>query len=71
MVEKTIFVHHEKLTSLIENMFLKAGMNEKDSNYHANSIVQTNLWGIDSHGVLRIPTYIKRIKSKAININPN
>lgn len=30
-----------------------------------------NLWGIDSHGVLRLPIYVKRLKSGACNPKPN
>src|SRR5262249_12874476 len=37
----------------------------------ANSLVWANLRGVDSHGVLRIPGYIERLKSKAINPAPD
>lgn len=36
----------------------------------ARSLVWANLRGVDSHGVLRIPGYIERLKSGAINAAP-
>jgi ureidoglycolate dehydrogenase (NAD+) len=36
----------------------------------AKSLVWANLRGTDSHGVLRIPSYIDRLKVKAINPSP-
>ena len=37
----------------------------------AKSLVWANLRGVDSHGVLRIPGYIERLKTNAINPTPN
>src|SRR5262245_8560353 len=37
----------------------------------AKSLVWANLRGVDSHGVLRIPTYLPRLKKKTINPTPN
>jgi ureidoglycolate dehydrogenase (NAD+) len=37
----------------------------------AKSLVWANLRGVDSHGVLRIPGYIERLKTKAINPTPD
>src|SRR4029077_7776806 len=37
----------------------------------AKSLVWASLRGVDSHGVLRIPSYIDRLKKKLINPAPN
>jgi ureidoglycolate dehydrogenase (NAD+) len=37
----------------------------------ARSLVWANLRGVDSHGVLRIPSYIERLRAKAMNANPD
>ena len=37
----------------------------------ARSLVWANLRGVDSHGVLRIPGYIERLKTKTINPAPD
>jgi LDH2 family malate/lactate/ureidoglycolate dehydrogenase len=46
-------------------------MPPEDARYHAQALVQSNLWGIDSHGVLRAPIYLKRLRSRAINPQPD
>lgn len=66
---KTISAH--TLTQYVTGLFHRAGLNDTDAEFHAQALVQTNLWGIDSHGVLRVPIYIKRIRSGAINPTPN
>ena len=37
----------------------------------ARSLVWANLRGVDSHGVLRIPSYVDRLKKKLINPTPD
>lgn len=36
----------------------------------AQSLVQANLWGVDSHGVTRMAIYVKRLRKKLVNPNP-
>ena len=36
----------------------------------AESLVQANLWGVDSHGVIKMAIYVKRLRKKLINPNP-
>ncbi len=52
-------------------LFASTGMVEEDADTCADCLVQTNLWGIDSHGVLRVPIYIKRLRSGAMNKEPD
>ncbi len=58
------------LYDFVYQLFAKTGMVEKDAETCAECLVQTNLWGIDSHGVLRVPIYIKRLLSGAMNKAP-
>lgn len=71
MAEKEILVSHKTLTTFVSALFANAGMKEKDAAFHARALVQTNLWGVDSHGVLRVPIYLKRMRSGAINPQPD
>ena len=64
-------VDHAALHSFTRALFAKAGMGERDATTCADCLVQTNLWGIDSHGVLRVPIYIKRLLTKAMNPTPD
>jgi len=63
-------INDELLLEFVFKLFIKAGMAEGDARTCADYLVQTNLWGIDSHGVLRVPIYIKRLLSGAMNKAP-
>ncbi len=68
--EKKIRVNHETLEAFVSDLFAQAGMKLDDADFHAHALVQTNLWGVDSHGVLRVPVYVERLRSGAMNPRP-
>lgn len=70
MVKNQVLVDHGTLQAFVTDLFEKVGLNEEDAAFHAQALVQTNLWGIDSHGVLRLPIYIQRLRSGALNPRP-
>lgn len=70
MADNVILVKDEHLTTFITALFESTGMTTEDSTFYAQSLVDTNLWGIDSHGVLRVPIYIKRLRSGSCNPRP-
>src|SRR5947208_13194049 len=51
-------------------LFVAVGVAPAMAEEWAKSLIWANLRGVDSHGVLRIPGYIDRLKSKAINPAP-
>lgn len=55
---------------MVADLFAEAGLTEDDAAFHAGALVQTNLWGVDSHGVLRVPIYIERLRSGVMNARP-
>lgn len=65
-----IAIDDRALHDFVYQLFAKTGMVKKDAETCADYLVQTNLWGIDSHGVLRVPIYIKRLLSGAMNKAP-
>lgn len=71
MEKQEILVHHTDLLRFVTALFEKAGLSAEHAAFFAASLVDINLWGIDSHGVLRAPIYIKRLKSGACNPRPN
>jgi len=70
MSETTIRIKAKILFEFIKNLFSWAGLNEEEARFHSESIIKTSLWGIDSHGIIRVPVYFNRIQKKAINPNP-
>ena len=71
MDKKDILVNHSNLLSFVTALFEKVGLSADNAAFFAQSLVDINLWGIDSHGVLRVPIYVKRLKSGACNPRPN
>jgi ureidoglycolate dehydrogenase (NAD+) len=59
------------LQRFARTLFQAAGVAPAMADQWAKSLVWANLRGVDSHGVLRIPGYIERLKSKAINPAPD
>ena len=70
MSEKEVLVRPELLDVFLTELFVKAGLGKEDALFHAQALVKTNLWGIDSHGVIRVPIYVRRLRSGAINPKP-
>jgi LDH2 family malate/lactate/ureidoglycolate dehydrogenase len=61
-------------TSLQEfatEVFIKAGLPPQDAATEAEVLVWANLRGVDSHGVLRIPSYLSSIEEGGMNPRPN
>ena len=55
---------------LIIKTFKKFNLSEKHSNICANALINAELVGAHSHGIIRLPSYCKRIKKKVINAKP-
>lgn len=68
---KTYYISHESLHEFIRELYMKAGMSEEDAVYHAEGLIHASLRGVDSHGVMRISSYLHRMEIGAINIHPN
>jgi len=47
-----------------------AGVPPEDAAQTTRMLVQTSLWGIDSHGVARLPHYLNRITQGSIAVRP-
>ena len=56
-----------ELTGFSEALFLAAGISPDSAKLVAVSLVGSNLRGHDSHGVMRIPFYIERVKDGSAN----
>jgi LDH2 family malate/lactate/ureidoglycolate dehydrogenase len=70
VAEAEVLVRHDQLEGFLQALFEHAGMLPEDAAYHSHALVLSNLWGIDSHGVLRAPIYLQRLRSRAINPQP-
>jgi LDH2 family malate/lactate/ureidoglycolate dehydrogenase len=61
----------DSLRAFCQEVFLSCGMAGEDAAIVADSLVQANLRGVDSHGVARVAIYVKRLKMELVNPRPN
>ena len=54
MTESAVFISPESLETVVCRIFEGAGCSASSASDMAECLVQTYLWGIDSHGVLRV-----------------
>ncbi len=58
------------LSAFSTQLFLAAGLSADHAETATAKLIEANILGIDSHGVLRIPMYINRLLSGAMNVKP-
>lgn len=67
----TILVDHNELHRYASTILAAAGLPQSDADTVAASLVDANLRGIDSHGVTRIPIYVKRLHHRLVDPKPD
>lgn len=63
-------VKSDRLQSFCSGLLVAAGLSGEDAEIVAASLVESNLRGIDSHGVARLPHYLNRIAHGSIRPRP-
>ena len=63
-------VKADELLRFATRLFAAVGLPEKDAEQVAGALVRANLRGIDTHGVFRVPTYLKRLRLGLNNPHP-
>src|ERR1700704_4483190 len=64
-------VHAAVLTAFIKRAFEAAGLPGSDADILAGLMVEADLRGSDTHGVIRLPLYLRRLKAGGVNPRPN
>ena len=59
------------LASFVRRAFEAAGLRSTDAEQVADLMVEADLRGSDTHGVIRLPIYVRRLKAGGINKRPN
>jgi LDH2 family malate/lactate/ureidoglycolate dehydrogenase len=60
-----------ELATFITRAFEAAGLPSEDANIVAGLMVEADLRGSDTHGVIRLPLYLRRLKAGGIAPRPN
>ncbi len=57
----------DELLDLVTTIFVRCGMDESDAHRLADSLVVADLRGVTSHGVMRVPEYVKKLTVGGVN----
>lgn len=68
---KDNFCSETNITKWGTEILCKAGLSYGDALLITEALVNTSLWGIDSHGIARIPHYLARFEAGSIKTNPD
>ncbi len=67
----SVIISHDKLKDFVLQVFTKMEVPAKDVLLAASVLLNADLRGIDSHGVARLPGYVRLWRKKRINANPD
>jgi L-2-hydroxycarboxylate dehydrogenase (NAD+) len=68
---KDLRVLAPNLAAFVARAFIAAGLPKTDAQTLADLMVEADLRGSDTHGVIRLPLYVRRLRAGGINPNPN
>ncbi|WP_101297018.1 Ldh family oxidoreductase [Halegenticoccus soli] len=69
--ENATFVDAAALEAFAASVLEGAGLDEECADVVANTLVDANLRGVDTHGVVRLEPYAERIESGGLNPDPD
>ncbi len=61
MATRTVAV--DELTARVAGVFAKLGLPDEDARIVADHLVEADLRGVHSHGVIRVPTYVHEFRT--------
>lgn len=70
MADGTVRLRPDRLKDFTAQVLVKVGMPADDAALVADSLVEANVRGVDSHGVLRLPAYVAKLKAGGTRARP-
>jgi len=71
IVHESVRIAAPKLLELCQRVLGAHGLTEADATYVAWHLVETSLRGTDSHGVARLPHYVRRLEAGGVLARPS
>jgi len=71
MTQQETRVPAAELAAFVARAFIAADLPEVDAETLAGLMVEADLRGSDTHGVIRLSLYVRRIRAGGINVKPN
>src|SRR4030043_535205 len=60
----------KRFEAFIGSVFMALGLPEQDAAVCAARMTESDLRGVDTHGIFRLPHYCQRIRAGGINLRP-
>lgn len=70
IAEGSVFVPAEDIAAWAVQCLQALDLRPPDARQLADSLVQTSLWGVDTHGIARLPHYFDRLSRRSIRAQP-
>lgn len=70
MSENMVRIAEDEVCRFATEAFASTGMPEADAAFHARALVDADLWGIGSHGIMRLPAYYARMLNGGVKVAP-
>lgn len=64
-------INSANLQRLMYEVLRKCDINEQDAEIAAKVLIQADLRGVDTHGAVRLPIYVRRLKLGLVNARPD
>lgn len=71
MPAERLLINSDDLTNFCTHILHRAGLAEEEAEYVSSLLVEAELRGRATHGVVRLKTYIEFVKHGTINVRPN
>jgi LDH2 family malate/lactate/ureidoglycolate dehydrogenase len=63
-------IEPSEVFDLAKRIFVKAGVAEEDAKIVADSLIEADLRGMNSHGIIRLPVYVERLLKGGVTAHP-
>ena len=67
----TCLFAHGLLIDFATEVLTGVGVPKADARLAADSLVAANLRGVDTHGIVRLPIYVDRLRQGLVNVSPD
>jgi LDH2 family malate/lactate/ureidoglycolate dehydrogenase len=71
MATTNLRIPASNLAGFVTRAFVAAGLPKADAQILSDLMVEADLRGSDTHGVIRLPLYVRRLRAGGINAKPN
>lgn len=68
-MNEILFYESDLLKDFCINVLMKVGVEPKDADLIADTLICADLRGVKSHGIVRLPTYVERIEKGVVVLN--